>query len=271
MTDEQRADRAEPTSGSAGALARATDLFARTDESMTAIRAAHLALKLAPFEGVLPAGDRTSDRVARLLFEVRPERPSAIRELGLGAVVVWQSLVERRRPDPAGPVQATILFTDLVGFSSWALRAGDDHVLELLSQVNEACGAVIESHGGQVVKTLGDGTMAVFVDAADAIAAAHEAVGAVSAIVVGDFRPALRAGLHTGTPRAVGSDYLGVDVNIAARVCDAASGGQVYATDTALAEVDPSKYVVRRRRFKAKGVPKSLQAFRVVPRYDDPA
>lgn len=65
--------------------------------------------------------------------------------------------------------------------------------------------------------------MAVFVDGADAIEAAHEACVAVSAITVDGYRPALRAGLHTGKPRE-GDDYLGVDVNIAARVADAAAG-----------------------------------------------
>ncbi|WP_050792761.1 adenylate/guanylate cyclase domain-containing protein [Gordonia neofelifaecis] len=267
MNDERRTDDADSDIVPARPLSRASELLARTDESQTAVRAAQLARRLAPVEGRLPTGDRTSDRVARLLNDVRPDRPSAIRELGLASVAVWQSLVERRRPDPSGPIPATILFTDLVGFSSWALRAGDDQVLELLREVNAACDEVIRAHGGQVVKTLGDGTMAVFLEAGEAITAAHEAVGAVSAIVVGDFRPALRAGLHTGAPRAVGSDFLGVDVNIAARVCDAAGGGEVYVSDSALAQVDVDDYVIKRRRFKAKGVPRELQVFRVFPRY----
>ncbi|WP_026917958.1 adenylate/guanylate cyclase domain-containing protein [Gordonia shandongensis] len=252
-------------------LHRAGELLSRTDRSAAAIRAAQLARRLAPTDGPLPAADRASDRVARLLNDVRPDRPSAVRELGLASVAVWQSLVERRRPDPARPVPATILFTDLVGFSSWALRAGDDQVLDLLESVNSACSAVIGGHDGQVVKTLGDGTMAVFLDAAEAIAAAHEAVVAVSAITVGDFRPELRAGLHTGHPRAVGDDFLGIDVNIAARVCDAAGGGEVYASESTLAHVDPAAYTTRRRRFSAKGVPKDLRVFRVLPRYDPPA
>ncbi|MGB3699289.1 MAG: adenylate/guanylate cyclase domain-containing protein [Gordonia sp. (in: high G+C Gram-positive bacteria)] len=265
MNDERRDE-----DGPGGPLQRAGELLARTDESSAAMRAAQLARRLAPVGDRFPAADRTSDRVARLFTEVRPDRPSAVRELGLASVAVWQSLIEHRRAEPAGPVPATILFTDLVGFSSWALRAGDDQVLELLAAVNEACEQVIAAHGGKVVKTLGDGTMAVFLDAGEAIAAAHEAVGAVSAIVIGEFRPALRAGLHTGMPRAVGSDYLGVDVNIAARVCDGAGGGEVYASEAALAQVDLADYVIRRRRFKAKGVPRELQVFRVLPRYTTP-
>ena len=257
----------EPVPGSP--LHRASELLARTDESRVAVRAANLARRLAPAESRLSAGDRASDRVARVLNDVRRDRPSAVREIGLASVAVWQSVVERRRPDPAGPVPATILFTDLVGFSSWALRAGDDQVLALLAEVNDATEQVIRAHGGQVVKTLGDGTMAVFLDAAEGIAAAHEAVGAISAIVVGDFRPALRAGLHTGAPRIVGDDFLGVDVNIAARVCDAAGGGEVYVSAATLEQVDLEDYSVKRKRFKAKGVPKELQVYRVLPRYGE--
>lgn len=269
VKDERQPSAREAEVVPASALHRAGELLARTDESQPAVRAARLARRLAPAENRPASGDRTSDRVARLLNDVRPDRPSAVRDLGLASVAVWQSMVERRRPEPSGPVHATILFTDLVGFSSWALRAGDDQVLHLLRLVNDATEQVITAHRGQVVKTLGDGTMAVFVDATDAIAAAHEAVGAVSAIVVGDFRPALRAGLHTGTPRAVGDDFIGIDVNVAARVCDAAGGGEVLASDAALEQVDPADHVVRRRRFKAKGVPKELQVFRVLPRYGD--
>lgn len=270
MNDERHPSERDAVAVPPSALHRASELLARTDESQAAVRAARLARKLAPGENRLAPGDRTSDRVARLLNDVRPDRPSAVRDLGLASVAVWQSMVERRRPEPSGPVHATILFTDLVGFSSWALRAGDDQVLDLLRRVNAATEQVISTHHGQVVKTLGDGTMAVFVDAAAAIAAAHEAVGAVSAIVIGDFRPALRAGLHTGTPRAVGDDFIGVDVNVAARVCDAAGGGEVLASDAALAQVDIDDFLVRRRRFRAKGVPKELQVFRVLPRYSDP-
>ncbi|MBM7369385.1 adenylate/guanylate cyclase domain-containing protein [Gordonia hydrophobica] len=271
MNAEPRNDGPDADAVSGSGLHRASELLARTDESTAAVRVARLARRLAPAESRLTRAERTSDRVAKVLGDVRRDRPSAVREIGLASVAVWQSVIERRRPDPAGPVPATILFTDLVSFSSWALRAGDDQVLELLHAVNEASEQVIRAHGGQVVKTLGDGTMAVFVDAAEGIAAAHEAVGAVSSIVVNDFRPALRAGLHTGAPRIVGDDFLGVDVNIAARVCDAAGGGEVYVSDATLEQVDLEDYSIKRKRFKAKGVPRELQVFRVVPRYGERA
>ncbi|WP_132994280.1 adenylate/guanylate cyclase domain-containing protein [Gordonia zhaorongruii] len=227
---------------------------------------------MVPAEPMRPGTDRPSDRFARYLDNAEQTRPSAVRELGLASVSVWQNLVERRRNRAdvdSKPVPATILFTDLVGFSTWALRAGDDQVLDLLGQVNAASAGVIRRRGGQVVKTLGDGTMAVFVDAGQAIEAAYECGEAVAAITVGGHRPALRAGLHTGSPRAVGDDYLGIDVNIAARVCDGAGAGEVFASDTTIAVVDTGRYVIRKRRFRAKGVPKELLVYRVLPRYDE--
>ena len=52
-----------------------------------------------------------------------------MRELGLGALQAWQALSEAQRRG-RGRVDVAILFTDLVGFSSWALEAGDDAALD---------------------------------------------------------------------------------------------------------------------------------------------
>ncbi|WP_371307856.1 adenylate/guanylate cyclase domain-containing protein [Gordonia sp. (in: high G+C Gram-positive bacteria)] len=249
-------------------LQRAGVLLARTDASAPMVRAAQFARKLVPPEQVARGHSTTLDRLARAVEDVNADRPSAVRELGLATVGVWQALSGRRAPDPAEPTEVTILFTDLVDFSRWALNAGDDQVLRLMQEVNDVCERVVVAHCGQVVKTLGDGMMAVFADGAEAIEAAHEATGAVSAIQVESYRPALRAGVHTGTPRAVGDDFLGVDVNIAARVCAAAGAGEVYASGPTLELAGVENYAVKRRRFKAKGVPKDLKVYRVIPRYD---
>ena len=70
-----------------------------------------------------------------------------------------------------GDDRLAIAFTDLVGFSDWALEAGDDLSLELLREVAEAIEAPVVERGGEVVKRLGDGMMAVFGDADDAVEA----------------------------------------------------------------------------------------------------
>lgn len=235
------------------------------DRHATAVRAARALRRLAPGADRVPSlGEGgASDRVARLIEQAAGDRPSVTRELGLTAVQIWQSF---SRPGVGGG-EVAILFTDLVGFSSWALKAGDEAVLELLREVGDATGAVIARRGGKVVKSLGDGVMAVFADTASGIDAAAEACTAVSAITLDGYRPQLRAGLHTGRPKRVGRDYLGVDVNVAARVADAAGAGEVLVSGPALSTVDTERFSVRRRRgFRAKGTPKDLTVYSVVPR-----
>ena len=45
----------------------------------------------------------------------------------------------------------------------------------------------------------------------------------------------LRAGIHWGQPRRLAGDYVGIDVNVAARIDEAANAGQVLVSDRALA------------------------------------
>ena len=210
-------------------------------------------------------GSEPSHVLARRVSEAAAERPSVTRELGLGALQVWQALSEAQGRG-RGQTELTILFTDLVDFSKWALKAGDETTLELLRQVGRAVEPPITDRRGKVVKRLGDGLMAVFADARGAVDAACAASQNVAAIEVAGYTPALRAGLHVGRPRKLGGDYLGVDVNIAARVCDAATGGEVLISDTARAHVDASAFHLRkRRRFRAKGAPSDLDVYAVEP------
>lgn len=213
-------------------------------------------------------GARTSDRVARLITEAAGQHPSVTRELGLTALQVWQAAARSRRGGHEDERERTIVFTDLVAFSEWALHAGDEHVLWLLREVGRVSEQAITERGGAVVKSLGDGLMAVFDDTAAAVAAVDAACAAVSAITCDEYRPRLRVGLHRGAPRHVRGDYLGVDVNIAARVAGAASGSEVLISGPALAELDTDRYSVRRRRrFRAKGTPRDLDVYSIVPRH----
>ncbi len=228
-------------------------------------RAARLARELLPGDHELgdplsTAGDKPSHLLARTVAETSPRRP-LVRELGLGALQVWQALSEaqgRGRGDEA----VAILFTDLVGFSDWALGAGDDAVLELLRRVGREGEAAIGDRDGTVVKRMGDGLMAVFGDAGSAVAAAHEACLRVGALEVRGYRPTMRAGVHFGRPRKLGGDYLGVDVNIASRVAAAAAAGEVLVSGAVADRIDGEQFALRkRRRFRAKGAPRELEVY----------
>jgi len=202
-------------------------------------------------------GDDAPQVVGRRLSALTEERPSAMRELGMGALQVWQSLSEAQGRGQ-GHRDVAILFTDLVDFSDWVLEAGDDKAVELVRAVGEAVEGAVRANGGRVVKRLGDGLMAVFDDPAAAVRAACDAAGAVGEL----HAPGLRAGVHIGRPRKLGGDYFGVDVNVAARVASAAGGGEVLVSDAVRDRLDPEQIATRRRwRFKPKGAPKGLQAF----------
>jgi adenylate cyclase len=209
------------------------------------------------------AGDRPSDVLARHLLELKGSGESVSRETGLAAIQVWQALSEKLGRG-AGTVSVTILFTDLVGFSSWVLEVGDELALDLLRAVASVVEPTIDRHRGRLVKRLGDGHMAVFPSAQNGVDAALTIQDRLVDVEVDGHRPSLRQGLHRGTPRKLGGDYLGADVNIAARVGDAAGPGEVLVSDAVLAGLDRAGLdIKRRRRFQAKGAPRELEVYRV--------
>src|SRR3712207_2738840 len=147
--------------------------------------------------------------IARRVQALERERPSAMHELGLGALQLWQSVSEASGRG-RGDREMTILFTDLVGFSTWALEAGDEAAVELLRKVGNALESAVSDHGGKIVKRLGDGLMATFDDPRAAAEAALDAQDRLDGIEVEGFRPRMRAGMHQGRPRKLGGDLFGV-------------------------------------------------------------
>jgi adenylate cyclase len=206
--------------------------------------------------------------VARLADRLFDDQPRASREAGLGLLQVWQAFAERSGRG-TGDAEVTLMFTDLVGFSSWALGAGDDAALALLRAVAQAIEPAVLQHRGRVVKRLGDGLMATFPAPQLGFEAVQAARARLAEVEVEGYRPSLRAALHTGRPRALGGDYLGVDVNIAARLCEKAGADEVLVSDTALAGLDPERVSVRRKKTFAwssvKGVPSDLVVYAARP------
>jgi adenylate cyclase len=240
------------------------DVVRRTDANPQLIATARFLRGLIP--GAEPETSEMPERVQRLVEEVQPEGPSAMREIGKGALQAWQALSEAQRRR-RGNADVAILFTDLVGFSEWALNAGDEAALEVLRQVGDAEQQAISSNKGAVVKRLGDGAMAVFGDAEGAVRAALESQRAISEIEVEGYGPKQRAGVHHGTPRKVKGDFLGVDVNIAARVGDAAGAGEVLVSGPVREELDGRRFKFGSERpLDAPGAPADLTVSSVKPR-----
>lgn len=216
------------------------------------------------------AGRSSAGTIARIADGLFDDEALATRELSLGALQVWQSLLERFGRGQ-GDRELTVVFTDLVGFSSWAVGAGDDDALRLLRDAARVTEPVVATHYGRVVKRLGDGVMAVFPAPQPAFDAVVAARRGLSDIEVAGYRPQLRAGIHTGRPRALGGDYLGVDVNVAARLTEKAGPGEILLSDTALAGLDAERVSVRRKKTfvftRVKGVPDDVAVYAAAPRH----
>ncbi|MGI8460150.1 MAG: adenylate/guanylate cyclase domain-containing protein [Solirubrobacterales bacterium] len=207
------------------------------------------------------AGPKQTDLAARRITELSTESPGVLREAGLSALQVWQAFSESQGRG-RGDAECAIVFTDLVEFSSWAVEVGDEAALELLRDVGEAIEPPVSEHRGKVVKRLGDGMMAIFSDPNDAIEAVLAGRGRLEAIEVEGYRPVIRAGIHVGKPRLIGGDYLGIDVNVAARVAEAASGNELLVTEPVVAALEGDDLSARKKRlFRGKGVPKDLNIY----------
>jgi adenylate cyclase len=200
--------------------------------------------------------------LARRAWSGNDGRWSAISELGLAVLQVadWAG-ADLRAGDR--DTEMAILFTDLVGFSTWALSVGDEDSLEALRQIDATVTASVTEHEGDVVKRLGDGTMAVFADAGSALLAAEACIKGVTGVTCDGYEPRMRAGLHFGTPQPIGIDYLGVDVNIAARLCEAAKPDEVLISDAVRSHLHRRKAVTRKPQRELDGVPKGLEIYSV--------
>jgi adenylate cyclase len=218
----------------------------------------------------LPGDDRVGDRLStagggptdlavRHLAELRGGAPGLAGELGLGALQLWQALAESQGRG-RGELDVAVMFTDLAGFSSWALEAGDEQAIELLRQVSEEIEPAVLEHRGEVVKRLGDGLMAAFRDGQSAVGAALHARDRMASIELAGYRPRLRTGIHVGRPRKLGGDYFGVDVNIAARLAEAAGPDEILVSDSTLDGLARDGLRTKRRRFRAQGAPRDLGA-----------
>jgi class 3 adenylate cyclase/tetratricopeptide (TPR) repeat protein len=128
---------------------------------------------------------------------------------------------------------ATILVTDLVGSTELRSRIGDEHAERLRRLHDRLSRSAVETHGGVVVKGLGDGVLASFPEASAALAAAVAIQQAADAHTRRhpDLPLVLRVGLSAGDVTVDAGDCFGTPVVEASRLCAAAEGGRVLAAE----------------------------------------
>ena len=146
----------------------------------------------------------------------------------------------------------TFLFADLVGFTEFTARHGDDRAADLAVAFHEhVCGLAAEL-GCHVVKAIGD---AVMVRSEDTGAAVKLAERILALAAERDF-PLARVGLDTGPAIERNGDWYGSTVNIASRVASAASAGELLMTErTREASAGSAHEPTERGRRRLKGLP----------------
>jgi class 3 adenylate cyclase/tetratricopeptide (TPR) repeat protein len=129
---------------------------------------------------------------------------------------------------------AVVLFTDLVGSTELRGRLGEEAADELRRKHDQLLAQAVESSKGRVLKGLGDGIMATFAGASDAVTAAvaiQQAVDRLNRSGNAAVPLAVRVGLSAGDVGFEDDDIHGTPVIEAARLCAAAGGGEILAAE----------------------------------------
>jgi class 3 adenylate cyclase len=168
-------------------------------------------------------------------------------------------------------------FSDLTGSTALYARNGDPLAYNLVREHFDLVFEAVNRHQGAVVKTMGDGIMAVFVAGARAVEAALAAHQALDDFnqqrgLTGDERLMLKIGIHAGPSIVVTLsdrlDYFGNTVNVASRVSDLARGTQTMFTESIQADAEVQAviagYDVQSFHSEIRGLGQSLTVHRLV-------
>ena len=173
---------------------------------------------------------------------------------------IQQFLTGSRRPALSDRLLATVLFTDIVGSTERASELGDEAWRSLLARHDTILGEEVERRRGRLVKSLGDGALAVFDGPSRAIACALAARDRIRSLGL-----EVRAGLHTGECELLpDGDVGGLAIHIGARVSGLAGPGEVLVSGTVRdLVVGSGQTLADRGEHELKGVPGPWRIFAV--------
>lgn len=125
-----------------------------------------------------------------------------------------------------------IMFTDIQGSTDVSTAHGDEVAMELVRRHNDVVREALDQFGGSEVKHTGDGILASFVSVSKAVESSIVIQQATSH--EGDTGPDLKVkiGVTAGEPVEESQDLYGAAVNMAARICAHAGGGQTLVSGT---------------------------------------
>ena len=166
-----------------------------------------------------------------------------------------------KRADAAtGRTLASIVITDIVDSTRRAAELGPGRWRDLIGDHNRKVSAAIDRNRGRLVKTTGDGVLAVFDSAERAVRAAVAIRG-----VAKDLDLEIRAGVHSGEVEVTPDDLRGLVVHTVARIMAAAGSGEILVSATVMDLVDGSDLAFEDAGLhELKGLAGKRQLFRLV-------
>ena len=161
-----------------------------------------------------------------------------------------------------------IVFTDLESSTRYLAEAGDSDGRAVMRIYDVRTDEALARHRGTRIKGTGDGVLATFPTATDALACVTELLGAIDRDVEAGALPLrVRVGVHAGESIADMGDVHGTAVNLTARVVDRADAGEVLVTDTVRQILLGSELTFEPvGEFDLKGIPEPVALHRLVRR-----
>lgn len=151
-------------------------------------------------------------------------------------------------------------FVDVSGFTALTELEGDERAVDVLTAFRSLLRDICARRGVRIAKWLGDGVMLVCVDTRplmEAILELHYVVNEVGAVET----VSIRSGITCGEVILMeGDDYIGHCVNVAARLCDLATGGEALAAPAVMAHLPSWGEVVSETHVALRGVEKPVPA-----------
>lgn len=168
--------------------------------------------------------------VAEKIIEVDPDMADGL--LGPGVVNHAGAVLLPGETNKRDTGIRTILFTDIVGSTEMTSRHGDDAAIAMLGVHDRIVRSSVGAHSGREVKHTGDGIMAAFNSAANAVKSACRVIGHLNDHNSGgpDFPVEVRIGISAGEPVEQHEDLFGSTVQLAARLCAQAQPMQVLVS-----------------------------------------
>jgi class 3 adenylate cyclase/YHS domain-containing protein len=141
---------------------------------------------------------------------------------------------------------------DVSGFTALTASEGDERAVAVLEVFRGALRRICSRRGVRIAKWLGDGAMLVAVEPLPLVSAALEMQHALD---VSAEPIAVRCGITSGPVILLeGDDYIGHAVNLAARLCDLAGGGEILADPTIVPALPPWAMVEQHDEIVVRGV-----------------